>query len=65
MCDVTRDLHTPPFFETDTFSQNPPSPLCTARCTTFAYVYLSDWNCLSHSLHLELLSHISCRRDDL
>jgi len=26
MCDVTRDLHTPPFLQTATFSQTPPSP---------------------------------------
>jgi len=26
MCDVTRDLQTPPFSQTATFSQNPPSP---------------------------------------
>src|SRR6218665_3575060 len=26
------------------------------RCTSFAYVATSDWNCLPHSLHLELLS---------
>jgi len=35
-----------------------------ARCTTFAYVGPSDWNCLPHSLHLELLSHLSSCRND-
>jgi len=37
-----------------------------AQCTSFAYVGPSDWNCLPHSLHLELLSpHLSSRKDDL
>ena len=34
MCDVTRDLQTPPFLQTAKFSQNPPSPgACSTLCT--------------------------------